>query len=50
MAHPGRLALPWSYPTRFPAVQKIEVFVYRGPRNAAIVKWLSDSLATTDLN
>jgi hypothetical protein len=40
----------WPYTMRFLPVQKKRFFVYLNSRNEAILKKLSDSLATTDLN
>jgi hypothetical protein len=39
-----------SYPKRFLPVQILQFFVYLNSKNEAILKKLSDSLATTNLN
>jgi len=44
------LCLPRSYPTRFLPVQILHFFIYLNSRNEAILKKLSDSLATTNLD
>ena len=53
VTHPLRVTT-WHdrgwYPMRFPSVQNHEFFIYLIPRNAAILRVLSDFLATTDLN
>jgi len=50
VGQPRRLFPQEPYLMRFLLVQNICFFVYLNSRNEAILKKLSDSLATTDLN
>ena len=44
------MSWPRSYPNRFLPVQILYFFIYLNSRNEAILKKLSDSLATTNLD